>query len=56
MKEQTTIDNLKLRVSYGLVGNEGISPYSSMGLLQGTEAYIGTSQIIKGQVYTKIRI
>lgn len=49
MKEQATIDNLKLRVSYGLVGNEGISPYSSMGLLQGTEAYIGTSQIIKGQ-------
>jgi len=49
MKEQSTIDNLKLRVSYGLVGNEGISPYSSMGLLQGTEAYIGTSQIIKGQ-------
>lgn len=49
MKEQSTIDNLKLRLSYGLVGNEGISPYSSMGLLQGTEAYIGTSQIIKGQ-------
>ena len=49
MKEQNTIDNLKLRLSYGLVGNEGISPYSSMGLLQGTEAYIGTSQIIKGQ-------
>ncbi|MCE5180041.1 MAG: TonB-dependent receptor [Porphyromonadaceae bacterium] len=49
MKEQTTIDNLKVRASYGLVGNEGISPYSSMGLLQGTEAYIGTSKIIKGQ-------
>lgn len=49
MKEQSVIDNLKLRLSYGLVGNEGISPYSSMGLLQGTEAYIGTSQIIKGQ-------
>lgn len=49
MKEQNTIDNLKLRLSYGLVGNEGIPPYSSMGLLQGTEAYIGTSQIIKGQ-------
>lgn len=49
MQEQNTIDNLKLRLSYGLVGNEGISPYSSMGLLQGTEAYIGASQIIKGQ-------
>lgn len=49
MKGQNAIDNLKLRVSYGLVGNEGISPYSSMGLLQGTEAYIGSSQVIKGQ-------
>ncbi|MDD3968997.1 MAG: TonB-dependent receptor [Proteiniphilum sp.] len=49
MQEQHAIDNLKLRLSYGLVGNEGISPYSSMGLLQGTEAYIGDSQIIKGQ-------
>jgi len=49
MKEQNTIDNLKLRLSYGLVGNEGIPPYSSMGLLQGTEAYIGHIQIIKGQ-------
>jgi TonB-linked SusC/RagA family outer membrane protein len=49
LKQQNTFSNMKLRLSYGLVGNEGISPYSSMGLLQGTEAYIGTSQIIKGQ-------
>jgi TonB-linked SusC/RagA family outer membrane protein len=49
LKQQNTFSNIKLRLSYGLVGNEGISPYSSMGLLQGTEAYIGSSQIIKGQ-------
>jgi TonB-linked SusC/RagA family outer membrane protein len=49
MKEQSVIDNLKLRVSYGLVGNEGIGSYMSQGLLQGTEAYISTNQIIKGK-------
>lgn len=49
MKNQNSIDNLKLRVSYGLVGNEGIAPYSSQGLLSGTEAYIWTNEIIKGQ-------
>lgn len=49
LKDRDLIDNMKLRLSYGLVGNEGISPYSSLGLLQGTEAYIGTNEIIKGQ-------
>ncbi len=49
MKDQELIDNLKLRLSYGLVGNEGIPPYSSLGLLQVTEAYINTAGIIKGQ-------
>lgn len=50
MKDITLISNLKARASYGLVGNEGIPPYSSQGLLYSTEAYIGNSQIIKGKV------
>ena len=42
------ISDLKLRVGYGVVGNEGIPPYSSMGLLETTEAYFGDNEIAKG--------
>jgi TonB-linked SusC/RagA family outer membrane protein len=48
MKNIRVLSNLKLRLSYGVVGNEGISPYSSQGLLLPTESYVGTDQIIKG--------
>ena len=34
IKDLDIIDNLKLRASYGQIGNQGISPYSSFGLLQ----------------------
>jgi outer membrane receptor protein involved in Fe transport len=30
------------------VGNEGIPPYSSLGLLETTEAYFGENEIAKG--------
>lgn len=49
LKANKHLSNLKFRLSYGLVGNEGISPYSSQGLLFSTEAYVGANQIIKGQ-------
>jgi TonB-linked SusC/RagA family outer membrane protein len=49
MQSLNNLSNLKLRASYGIVGNEGIAPYSSQGLLQPTEAYIGDTEIIKGQ-------
>jgi outer membrane receptor protein involved in Fe transport len=39
---------LKWRVGYGVVGNEGIPPYSSLGLLETTEAYFGENDIAKG--------
>lgn len=42
------ISDLKLRTSYGLVGNEGIPPYRSLGLLEVTEAYFGENEIAKG--------
>jgi TonB-linked SusC/RagA family outer membrane protein len=48
LKDNKTISNLKLRTSYGIVGNEGIAPYSSQGLLFNTEAYFGNSEIAKG--------
>lgn len=49
MNRFDNLDNLKLRFSYGKVGNEGISAYSSQGLLLNTEAYIGDNTIIMGQ-------
>ncbi len=42
------ISNLKLRAGYGQVGNEGIPPYSSLGLLEITEAYFGENEIAVG--------
>ncbi|MDO4195782.1 MAG: TonB-dependent receptor [Prevotellaceae bacterium] len=48
MKNQSVFSNLKLRLSYGKVGNEGIASYSSQGLLFNTEAYFGTNTILTG--------
>jgi TonB-linked SusC/RagA family outer membrane protein len=42
------ISELKLRIGYGVVGNEGIPAYSSLGLLETTEAYFGENEIAKG--------
>ena len=33
LKNVSVIDNLKLRLSYGVVGNQAISPYQSLDLL-----------------------
>ncbi len=49
MKAQDVVSNLKLRMSYGVVGNEGIPAYSSQGLMYNAEAYVGNNEIIKGQ-------
>ncbi|SFG69910.1 TonB-linked outer membrane protein, SusC/RagA family [Prevotella sp. KH2C16] len=49
LKNNPTISNMKLRISYGEVGNEGIMPYSSQGLLYDTEAYFGNNTIVKGK-------
>lgn len=38
-----TISNLKLRTSYGVVGNQDITPYSTMATLSQTTAYYGTT-------------
>lgn len=50
MKKVKAISNLKLRVSYGIVGNEGIPAYSSQSLMLNTEAYFGNSEIVTGVV------
>lgn len=43
MKGISAIENLKLRVSYGLTGNEGISPYGTQGSLSRTTYSFGNS-------------
>ena len=48
LKNTDFISDLKLRIGYGKVGNEGIPPYSSLGLLETTEAYFGENDIAKG--------
>lgn len=48
LKTVDLISDLKLRVGYGVVGNEGVPPYSSLGLLETTEAYFGENEIAKG--------
>lgn len=46
--ESKTISDMKLRFGIGRVGNQGVQPYGSMGLLDVTEAYFGESEIAKG--------
>lgn len=48
LEDVSEISELKLRVGYGVVGNEGIPAYSSLGLLETTEAYFGENEIAKG--------
>jgi TonB-linked SusC/RagA family outer membrane protein len=48
MNNVSFLNELKWRVGYGVVGNEGIPPYSSLGLLETTEAYFGENDIAKG--------
>jgi TonB-linked SusC/RagA family outer membrane protein len=43
MKGISAIENLKLRVSYGLTGNEGINPYATQGSLNRTAYAFGNT-------------
>ena len=42
------ISNLKIRASYGIIGNQDISPYSTLALLTGTTTYFGTDNGVSG--------
>lgn len=42
------ISNLKIRASYGIIGNQDISPYSTLALLSGTTTYFGTANGVSG--------
>ncbi len=39
---RSVVSNLKLRTSYGVIGNQDISPYSTLGLLGTTITYFGS--------------
>ncbi|MGB4398312.1 MAG: TonB-dependent receptor [Daejeonella sp.] len=43
MKDIGAIENLKLRASYGLTGNEGINPYATQGSLSRTTYSFGST-------------
>jgi len=39
LKNQLWLDNLKVRVSYGMTGNDSVNPYQSTQLISGTQYY-----------------
>lgn len=41
MKDQNIFSNAKVRVSYGVVGNQAIDPYSTLGLMSAANTYFG---------------
>lgn len=48
LKDVTWLSNLKVRASYGLIGNSDISPYSTLGLMGQTSFDYGTSSNFTG--------
>ncbi len=44
----STLSNLKIRASWGIIGNQDISPYQTMTLLSSAEVYYGTNTIYPG--------
>jgi TonB-linked SusC/RagA family outer membrane protein len=52
MKQINEIDNLKLRVSYGVTGNQGTAPYSTLGGLSANYYNFGTSTAGQSAAYT----
>lgn len=50
LKEQKWLDNLKLRLSYGVTGNNQIPNYGAVGLL-GYSSYVSNNTVVQG-IYT----
>jgi len=50
LKNVTSLSNLKLRLSYGLTGDDGAPPYSALGLFAGDAGYNG----VAGQRFVQI--
>lgn len=43
-----TLSNLKLRASFGVIGNQDISPYSTLAMLDRTTTYFGDTEAVTG--------
>ena len=48
------LSNLKLRASYGVIGNQDIAPYSTLSLMSQTTTYYGTNNPATGYWANKI--
>lgn len=55
MKELKWISSLKLRLSYGLVGNQGITPYRTLGLISDYPMLFGNTLTIGYLPTTELR-
>jgi TonB-linked SusC/RagA family outer membrane protein len=47
-KYRDVISNLKLRTSYGVIGNQDIAPYSTLALMSQTTTYFGSDTGVTG--------
>ena len=47
-KYRETVSNLKVRASYGIIGNQDITPYSTLALLSQTTTYFGSNTGVTG--------
>ncbi len=43
-----TVNSLKLRASYGVIGNQDIAPYSTLSLMSSTTTYYGDNNAVTG--------
>lgn len=48
------LNNLKLRASYGVIGNQDIAPYSTLSLMSQTQTYYGSTNPVTGYWANKI--
>lgn len=48
------VSNLKLRASYGIIGNQDIDPYSTLALLKTTNTYYGVGDASVGYLLDRI--
>ena len=48
------VSNLKLRASYGIIGNQDIDPYSTLALLKTTNTYYGVGEASVGYLLDRI--
>ncbi|WP_170113518.1 TonB-dependent receptor [Mucilaginibacter yixingensis] len=53
LKDNTVLSNLKLRFSYGVSGNNGVSPYSSYPTVANARYLFGTSSVVNTSSITR---